>query len=188
MEELYGGEALRHADRLAVHILKAGGEVSPGRGAEVLIAAGDQALKGQSNHEAAGIDSIPDAARLRRQVAGRLADLGDREAAIRELRRVHDILAAIGAGPELDRARGQFREVGARPPSRSGARGNGVLTSREMDIARLVGERKSNKKIGKELGISPRTVGTHLSNIFKKLEVATRAELGDRVRDGELET
>jgi DNA-binding CsgD family transcriptional regulator/tetratricopeptide (TPR) repeat protein/DNA-binding transcriptional ArsR family regulator len=133
------------------------------------------------------IDSIPDAARLRRQVAGRLAELGDRDAAIRELRRVHDILASIGAEPELDKARGQFREVGARPPSRSGARGDGILTPREMEIARLVGERKSNKKIGKELGISPRTVGTHLSNIFRKFAVESRAELGDLVRDGGLE-
>jgi len=133
------------------------------------------------------IDSIPDAARLRRQVAGRLAELGERDAAIRELRRVHDILAAIGAGPELDKARGQFREVGARPPSRAGTRGDGVLTPREVEIARLVGGRESNKKIGKELGISPRTVGTHLSNIFRKLEVGTRAELGDFVRDGGLE-
>jgi DNA-binding CsgD family transcriptional regulator len=133
------------------------------------------------------IDSIPDAARLRRQVAGRLAELGDRDAAIRELRRVHDILAAIGAEPELDKARGQFREVGARPPSRSRTRGDGLLTSREIEIARLVGERKSNKKIGKELGISPRTVGTHLSNIFKKLDVSTRTQLGDLIREGALE-
>lgn len=133
------------------------------------------------------IESIPDAARLSRQVAGRLAELGDRHGALRELHRVHDILATIGAGPELDKAREQFREVGARPPSRVGARGEGILTAREMEIARLVGERKSNKRIGNELGISPRTVGTHLSNIFKKLGVRTRAELGDEVRDRGLE-
>jgi DNA-binding CsgD family transcriptional regulator/tetratricopeptide (TPR) repeat protein len=160
---------------------------------DALIAwlSGDVARGAEQMAEAARrleeIDSVPDAARLRRQLAGRLAELGDRDAAIRELRRVHDILAGIGAGPELDKARGQFREVGARPPSRSGTRGDGLLTPRELEIARLVGERKSNKKIGKELGISPRTVGTHLSNIFKKLGVGNRAELGDRVRDGELE-
>jgi DNA-binding CsgD family transcriptional regulator len=61
------------------------------------------------------------------------------------------------------------------------------LTAREFEIARLVGARKSNKAIARTLGISPRTVGTHLSNIFRKLEVGTRVELGDRVRAGFLE-
>jgi DNA-binding CsgD family transcriptional regulator len=130
---------------------------------------------------------FPEAARLRRQLAGRLAELGDRDAAVRELRRVHDRLAEMGAEPELNKARGQFREVGARPPSRSAAPGVAGLTAREFEIARLVGARKSNKAIARTLGISPRTVGTHLSNIFRKLEVGTRVELGDRVRAGFLE-
>ena len=133
------------------------------------------------------VDSIPDAARMRRQLAGRLADMGDREASIRELRRVHDILAALGAEPELAKVRGQFREVGARPPARSHTPGSGLLSGRELEVARLVGERRSNKSIARELGISPRTVGTHLSNIFRKLEIDSRARLGDLVRDGGLE-
>jgi predicted ATPase/DNA-binding CsgD family transcriptional regulator len=133
------------------------------------------------------VDSIPNAARMRRQLAGRLADLGDREASIRELRRVHDILAGLGAEPELAKAREQFREVGARPPARTQTPGSGLLSARELEVAHLVGERRSNKSIARELGISPRTVGTHLSNIFKKLEIDSRARLGDLVRDGELE-
>ena len=132
------------------------------------------------------VDSIPDAARMRRQLAGRLADLGEREASIRELRRVHDILASLGAEPELTKAREQFREVGARPPARTHPPGSGLLSARELEVARLVGERRSNKSIARELGISPRTVGTHLSNIFKKLEIDSRARLGDLVRDGGL--
>jgi len=133
------------------------------------------------------VESIPDAARMRRQLAGRLADLGDRNASIRELRRVHDILAVLGAEPELAKAREQFREVGARPPTRTSATGSGLLSQREREVAYLVGERRSNKSIARELGISPRTVGTHLSNIFRKLEVDSRARLGDLVRDGGLE-
>jgi DNA-binding CsgD family transcriptional regulator len=131
---------------------------------------------------------VPDAARLRRQLAGRLADLGDRDAAIRELRRVHDALAVLGAAPELEKARGQFREVGARPPTRSGAPGIGTLTSREAEIARLISDRQSNKAIAKKLAISPRTVGTHLTTIFRKLAIGTRGELADLVRDGEPRT
>ncbi len=132
---------------------------------------------------------LPDAARLRRQVAGRLAEIGDREGAVRELRRAHEALSRIGAEPELEKARGQFREVGVRPPLRSqGERGASLLTSREIEIARLIGHRKSNKGVAKELGISPRTVGTHLTNIFRKLEIDSRWELGDRVREGLLDT
>jgi DNA-binding NarL/FixJ family response regulator len=133
------------------------------------------------------LEDIPDAARIRRQLAGRLAELGETDAAVRELRRVHEVLSGMGAEPELDRARGQFREVGSRPPVRSSARADATLTEREEEIARLVAERRSNKGIGKVLGISPRTVGTHLSNIYRKLEVSSRTELGDLVRAGLLE-
>lgn len=133
------------------------------------------------------MEDVPDAARLRRQLAGRFAELGDTDAAVRELRRVHDVLSGMGAEPELDRARGQFREVGSRPPVRSSTEAGTTLTPREEEIARLVAERKSNKAVGKALGISPRTVGTHLSNIYKKLDVSGRTELGDLIRAGLLE-
>ena len=135
------------------------------------------------------IGLLPDAARLRRQVAGRLAETGDHDGAVRELRRAHEILSGLGAIPELEKARDQFREIGARPPVRSeGERGPELLTSREIEIARLIGQRKSNKAVARELGISPRTVGTHLTNIFRKLELGSRWELGDRVREGILDS
>jgi DNA-binding NarL/FixJ family response regulator len=37
--------------------------------------------------------------------------------------------------------------------------------------------------VGRELGISDRTVSTHLSTIFKKLGVKDRTQLGDLIRD-----
>ena len=129
------------------------------------------------------IPVVPDAARLRRQLAGRLADTGDREGALRELRRVHDIFAQLGATPELNKTRGQFRELNAKPPARTAGAGTENLTARELEIAQLVAARRSNKAIGKSLDISARTVSTHLSNIFKKLGVTSRAELTDYVRD-----
>jgi DNA-binding CsgD family transcriptional regulator len=51
-----------------------------------------------------------------------------------------------------------------------------------LEIARLVEERKSNKAIAKALGISPRTVSTHLSNIYQKIGINSRGELADYVR------
>jgi DNA-binding CsgD family transcriptional regulator len=58
----------------------------------------------------------------------------------------------------------------------------GVLSGRETEIARLVAARKSNKEIATALDISPRTVSTHLSNIFGKLGVTSRGELTDLIR------
>ena len=122
---------------------------------------------------------IPSAARLRRHLAGRLAQIGERDAAISELRRAHDIFVRLGAQWELDRTRAQFQDLGARPPGRSAGQGVESLTSRELEIVRLVAASKSNKAIGKALDISPRTVSTHLSNIYTKLEIGTRAELAE---------
>jgi DNA-binding CsgD family transcriptional regulator len=132
------------------------------------------------------IPMIPEATRLRRQLAGRLADLGDREGALAELRRVHEVFGRLGAEPELRKAREQFRELEARPPSRGEAEGTASLTGREAEIATLVAARMSNKAIARELDISPRTVTTHLTNIYRKLEIRTRNDLTDRVREGRL--
>ena len=129
------------------------------------------------------IPMIPYAVRIRRQLAGRLAEIGDTDGAVRELKKVHEVFAQLGAELELEKARIQFREIGHRPPPRGTGEGIAGLTSREMDVARLVALRRSNKAIGKELGISPRTVSTHLSNIFQKLDITSRAELGDVIRD-----
>ena len=143
------------------------------RAVELLRSAADQ------------LDAVPfvfDAARIRRNLAQLLVAIGDREGAARELRRAHDVFARIGAETELSGARDQLRDLGARPPARVITEGAGALTGREREIARLVAARKSNKEIGVALGISSRTVSTHLSNVFAKLGVGSRGELTDRVR------
>ena len=132
------------------------------------------------------IPMVPYAARVRRQLAGRLAETGDRVAALQELRKVYDVFSRLGAEGELRKTREMFREVEARPPRRTAGAGVDGLTGREVEISRLVAEGMSNKAIGKTLGISHRTVSTHLSNVFKKVEVETRAELADLARDRRL--
>jgi DNA-binding NarL/FixJ family response regulator len=149
----------------------------PHRGAELLRRACD------------ALDAIPivlDAARLRRQLAGRLADTGDRDGALRELRAVHQLFARLDVRSELEKARDQFRELGAKPPTRSTGEGTEALTARELEIVTMIADRKTNKAIGRTLGISARTVSTHLSNIFRKLNVETRVELADFVKAGGL--
>jgi len=129
------------------------------------------------------IPMIPYAVRIRRQMAGRLAEIGDAEGAVRELRKVHDVFGQLGAELELEKTRRQFRELDHRPPPRPQGEGLAGLTPREMEVARQVARRRSNKAAAKELGIAERTVSTHLSNIFKKVGVTSRAELGDLIRD-----
>jgi len=69
---------------------------------------------------AEALEGIPlryEASRLRRQLAGRLAEVGDREGALSELHRVHEAFSRLGARPELAKAVSQFRELGAEPPA-----------------------------------------------------------------------
>jgi len=50
------------------------------------------------------------------------------------------------------------------------------LTPRELSALRLMAEGRSNKEIATELGISERTVKTHLGHLFEKLGVTSRTE------------
>jgi DNA-binding NarL/FixJ family response regulator len=51
----------------------------------------------------------------------------------------------------------------------------GGLTSREVDVLRLVARGRSNKQIATELVVSPRTVAHHVEHIYTKLGVTSRA-------------
>ena len=131
------------------------------------------------------LDAVPwvlDAARARRNLGWVLGKSGDRDDAARELRRAHDVFVHLGAEPELTRTRDVIRELGLRPPARTQNIGAGGLTGREVDVARLAATHKSNKEIASALGISPRTVSTHLSSIFEKLDVGSRGQLADVAR------
>ncbi|MEJ2539027.1 MAG: AAA family ATPase [Gemmatimonadota bacterium] len=140
------------------------------------------------------IGNVYDAARIRRQAAGRLAELGRRDEALDELRRAHDVFAALGAVPELTAARKMYEELEKAPPrSRRGATEPAAqLSPREWEVAERVAARMSNKEIARELGIGLRTVTTHCTNIYKKLELdggptRKRTLLGDLVREGRLQ-
>lgn len=87
-----------------------------------------------------------------------------------------------GAGLELDAARSVFAQLGAAPDlariealARAAPRGPGRLTARELQVLRLIAAGKTNKAIAGELRLSEKTVDRHVSNIFTKLDVPTRA-------------
>jgi len=135
-------------------------------------------------------DAIPlpvQSARLRRRLGYALMDNDQDDEGMRELKRAHEVFVKLRATGELDATREALRELGVRPPSRTAVPGAAGLTGRETEIARMVSARKSNKEIGAALSISARTVSTHLSNIFVKLNVASRGELADFVRESGLE-
>jgi DNA-binding CsgD family transcriptional regulator len=62
------------------------------------------------------------------------------------------------------------------------------VTSREMDVLYLVGERLSNKEIGERLYLSPRTIEGHVASLIRKLSVQSRSELINAARSLAQET
>ncbi|MFC0440028.1 AAA family ATPase [Kutzneria buriramensis] len=54
-----------------------------------------------------------------------------------------------------------------------------VLTKREREIARIAGTGIRTKKIAEQLSLSPRTVDVHLSHVYRKLNVGSRAALAN---------
>ncbi len=150
---------------------------------------GDQAgALTQLRQAADDLDAIPfveHAARLRRKFADALLVAGRRDEAMVELRRIHDVFSRLRASLSLDDVREKLTELGVRPPPRVSSVGAGIgaLTARETEIARLVAARKSNREVGAILGISDRTVGTHLNNVYAKLGVDSRGALTDVIRE-----
>jgi DNA-binding NarL/FixJ family response regulator/tetratricopeptide (TPR) repeat protein len=138
---------------------------------------------------AAAADEVgaPIEAALSRTLAGRaLAQAGQGERAAEELRRAAAELDACGALRYRDHAESELRKLGHRIQRRTrrGKRdGDGVesLSERELQVARLVLDSKTNPEIAAELFLSKKTVETHLRNIFRKLDVSSRIELARAV-------
>ncbi|MFD0327243.1 response regulator transcription factor [Streptacidiphilus monticola] len=108
-------------------------------------------------------------------------------AARRHLSAAAETFDRLGAAVWAQRARQELRAAGVavRVPS-----GTALVTmsAQERRIAELAATGLSNKEIGQQLNISPRTAGAHLYRVFPKLGVTTRAALRDALRDLEDDT
>lgn len=148
--------------------------------------AGAVDLMRQAAEELDAIPMIWPATRLRRQLAGRLADIGRRDEALEELTYVHDVCVRVRAGLELEKTRGMFRELGVRPPPVPTDDNVLGLTPTELKVAKLAAQGLSNKALATELGCAVRTGSTHLSNIYAKLDIGgpgARMRLGKLMRE-----
>jgi DNA-binding CsgD family transcriptional regulator len=95
-----------------------------------------------------------------------------RRAAADVLNRARAIFADLGATVWRQRADEELARLGLTRASSL------ALTPTETRVAHLAGEGLSTKAVAAELGISPRTVETHLAAVYGKLGVSSRAELG----------
>ncbi len=84
----------------------------------------------------------------------------------------------LGAQPWAARASGELRATGQTIGHLAGD-GPAALTPQQLQIATLAAAGLTNKQIGERLYLSPRTVATHLHQVFPKLGVTTRAALRD---------
>jgi non-specific serine/threonine protein kinase len=83
-----------------------------------------------------------------------------------------------GSAFSLDRAiELAWRIVESPPPAApSGAAPAGDLTEREIEVLRLVAVGRTDREIGEALAINPRTASRHVANIYRKLDLHSRAE------------
>jgi ATP/maltotriose-dependent transcriptional regulator MalT len=109
---------------------------------------------------------------LQRRVRRRRAARESLDAAAR-------IFGELGTPLWLEKATSELQRIGGRAPS------SGGLTPSEQRVAALVSEGKTNREVAAALFVSERTVEGHLTRIYPKLGVRSRAELAGRLGSAE---
>lgn len=107
-----------------------------------------------------------EAARVRVLVALGCRATGDEDTALWELQAARAVFDRLGAGPDITRV----DSLAVSPETTTHG-----LSPRELQVLRLVARGVTNKSIAAELVLSERTIDRHVSNIFSKLRVSSRA-------------
>lgn len=141
-----------------------------GRGA-LLLASGDPARALEVLRRAwrtwRALDAPYETAQVRLRMARAHRELGDDDAADMELDAATPVFQRLKAAPALV----QVNALSRRPESAT----PGGLTPREVEVLRLVATGATNRDVADTLVISEKTVARHLSNMFVKLGVGSRA-------------
>ncbi len=106
-------------------------------------------------------------ARARELIGLACRNLGDEDSARLELEAARDTFARLGAATDLARVDG--------PGGLGGNTDSQGLTKRELEVLRLLSAGETNREIATSLVVSVRTVDRHVSNIYAKLGVSSRA-------------
>jgi DNA-binding CsgD family transcriptional regulator len=85
------------------------------------------------------------------------------------------IFDQLGAPLWAEKARAELARISGRP------RASQELTETERRVAELVAEGRSNKEVAAQLYVSVHTVDAHLTRIYRKLGLRSRAELAHRL-------
>ena len=93
--------------------------------------------------------------------------LGDEEGAELAMNAARAVFERLGAAPDLARIGSPARRADSTHAHR--------LTARELQVLRLVATGRTNRAVAAELRLSEKTIERHVSNIFEKLEVPSRA-------------
>jgi DNA-binding CsgD family transcriptional regulator len=137
----------------------------------VLLAEGDPAAALEPLRRACTrlqeLDAPYDVARVRAHLGFAYRALGDDDTAEMELDAARAAFERLGAAPDLARV----EELTGTAASETAA----GLTPREVEVLRLVATGKTNRAMAAELFLSEKTVARHVSNIFTKLGVSSRA-------------
>ncbi len=111
-------------------------------------------------------------ARIRLLVARAFQALGDDDGARLELDAAKKIFVQLGAAADVAAIEAMAAAAHAEARTTPGAHG---LSARELEVLRLVASGKTNKAIADALFLSEKTIDRHVSNIFVKLNVPSRA-------------
>ncbi len=125
-----------------------------------------------------GSGSTLQLARTLIEQGGALRRAGHRRDALDPLRRGLDLASGCGAIALAKRAREDLLAVGARP-RRERISGADALTASEVRVARMAADGMSNPEIAQALFVTRRTVKTHLTSVYRKLDIARRDALAD---------
>lgn len=93
-----------------------------------------------------------------------------------------EVFERLGAAPFAQIARAELRAAGVTASASSTAvEGLDALTAQERQIVALAASGLTNRQIGQRLNLSPRTIASHLYNVYPKLGVSRRHQLRDIV-------